>query len=41
MAENESLDINQPKIGLNLNARDGELKTNEYILVLDVMTDDG
>ena len=30
MAENESLDINQPKIGLNLNARDGELKANEY-----------
>lgn len=30
MAENESLGINQPKIGLNLNARDGELKPNEY-----------
>ena len=34
MAENESLDINQPKLGINLNARDGELKPNEYKLLV-------
>ena len=34
MAENESLDINQPKLGINLNARDGELKNNEYKLLV-------
>lgn len=30
MADNQEYNLNQPKLGMNLNSRDGELKANDY-----------
>ena len=34
MAENQDISINQPKVGMNLNSPQGELKSNEYRILV-------